>query len=305
MFWGLIVLLAVFVAIPVFIRLRLRPVDPALAPGQFVRLSQGVTHYRWIGPVRGPVVVAIHGLTTPSPVWDKIADGLGNTGYRVLVYDLYGRGYSDAVRGRQDRAFFLRQLDDLLTDQGLTEDLTLMGYSMGGAIATAYAADHPDRMKRVILLAPTGMDLNETPFERMTRRLPLIGDWVHAVAASARMGAQLMVNRGQTTEVEGIVDIQLAELRNPGFLSAVLSSRRGLLSDRQEADHRKVSHDDIPVIAIWGDRDTVVPIRALGTLSTWNRQAAQEVVAGAAHGLPHTHGSAVVELLRSVLREVN
>ena len=42
-----------------------------------------------------------------------------------------------------------------------------------------------------------------------------------------------------------------------------------------------------------------------GTLAAWNRQAAQEVVAGAGHGLPHTHGSAVVELLRSVLREVN
>ena len=43
------------------------------APGRFAKLSQGVTHYQWIGPARGPVVVMIHGLTTPSPVFYALA----------------------------------------------------------------------------------------------------------------------------------------------------------------------------------------------------------------------------------------
>ena len=148
------VALAVLIAAP-FAREAMRRVpDRATAPGQFARLSQGVTHYQWGGPVRGPVVVAIHGLTTPSPLWDDIGARLGRLGYRLLVYDLFGRGFSDAVPGPQDRAFFLRQLTDLLADQGLRDDLTVMGYSMGGSIATAFAADQPERMKRLILLAP-------------------------------------------------------------------------------------------------------------------------------------------------------
>jgi pimeloyl-ACP methyl ester carboxylesterase len=302
-FWVVIGVLAAIVAVPLVLRLRLRAPDPATAPGHFVKLSQGVTHYTWLGPTRGPVVVAIHGLTTPSRIWDAVAFGLGRIGYRVLVYDLYGRGFSAPVRGRQDRAFHLRQLEDLLADQGLTEDLTLMGYSMGGAIATAFAADNPHRMKRLILIAPTGIEMEESKFERFTRRVPLIGDWLNAVMGAARMTARLIPEKARATEVPDIVDVQLAQLAQNGFLSAVLSSRRGILNDLQEAEHRKISHDDIPVISIWGEEDTVIPLRALGRLSEWNRRAAQETVKGAGHSLPHTHGTAIADLLRSVLRE--
>jgi pimeloyl-ACP methyl ester carboxylesterase len=302
-FWVLIGLLAVIVAVPLVLRLRLRAPDSATAPGQLVTLSQGVTHYQWLGPVRGPVVVAIHGLTTPSRIWDSVAVGLGRIGYRVLVYDLYGRGYSAPVLGRQDAAFHLRQLDDLLADQGLNEDLTLMGYSMGGAIATAFAAANPHRMKRLILIAPSGIEMEESQFERFTRRVPLIGDWLNAVIGATRMTARLIPERVKPTEVPDIVDVQLAQLGQNGFLSAVLSSRRGILNDLQETEHRKITHDDIPVISIWGEQDTVIPLRALGRLSVWNRRAAQETIKGAGHSLPHTHGTVIAELLRSVLRE--
>ena len=107
----------------------------AAAPGRIARLSQGATHYTWTGPENGPVAVCVHGLTTPLQAWDGIAARLAEAGYRVLAYDLYGRGYSDRPGGTQDSAFFLRQLDDLLADQGIAGDITLLGYSMGGAIA--------------------------------------------------------------------------------------------------------------------------------------------------------------------------
>jgi pimeloyl-ACP methyl ester carboxylesterase len=302
--WFLVGILAVLVAVPLVLRQRLRTPDPSEAPGQFATLSQGVTHYRWLGPVRGPVIVAIHGLTTPSQIWEAVAFGLGKIGYRVLVYDLYGRGFSAPVRGRQDRAFHLRQLEDLLADQGLKEDLTLMGYSMGGAIATAFAADHPHRMKRLILIAPTGIELVESPFERWTRRVPVFGDWLNAVAGAARITARLVPERLNKTEVPGIVDVQLSQLTQKGYLASVLASRRGIMNDFQDAEHRKLSKNGIPMISIWGDEDRVIPIRALGRLAEWNRVAAQETIKGAGHGLPHTHGTAIADLLRLVLREV-
>ena len=305
MFWYLLLaLIALIVAAPFVYRARLRKPDRRAAPGKFARLSQGETHYRWGANVRGPVAVLIHGLTTPSPVLDVIGDGLTDTGYRVLSYDLYGRGWSSAPSGRQDRAFFLRQLDDLLASQEISGDVTLVGYSMGGSIATAWAAANPDKVDRVILIAPTGIETIEGDFERLTRRLPLIGDWLHAVAANARMTSRLMAERGRPSEIPGIVDIQLAELRREGFLTAVLSSRRGILSERQEADHRALGRADVPVIAIWGEEDEVVPIRSLGTLSQWNRAARQEVIPGAGHGLPHTHGTEIVRRLRETLREL-
>jgi pimeloyl-ACP methyl ester carboxylesterase len=295
----LIVVLAALVAVPFWMQSRLQMPDHSTAPGEFVSLSQGVTHYRWIGPVRGPVAVAIHGLTTPSPVWDRIAAGLGVIGYRVLVYDLYGRGHSDAVPGRQDLVFHMRQLEDLLADQGLEEDLTLIGYSMGGSVAMGFASSHPGRVRRVILLAPTGIEVIQGNFEKWTARLPLLGDWLQAVAGAARMARAIRSSPGG----EAIHAVQMAELRRPGFLGAVLASRRGLLTEPMEAQFRAVGAAGVPVVAIWGEKDEVVPLRALGTLSAWNRKTAQEVVPGAGHGLPHTHGDVVVEILRGVLRE--
>ncbi len=276
MIWALI-LLALIAAPFAIDAVRKVPVR-ATAPGAFAQLSQGVTHYQWGGPVRGPVVVAIHGLTTPSPIWDDIGDRLGRLGYRVLVYDLYGRGFSDAVPGAQDRAFFLRQLTDLLADQGLNDELTLLGYSMGGSIATAFAADNPHRMKRLILLAPGGIDMTEDRFTRVCRTVPVMGDWLHAAFV-----------RGN------------ARYRRKGQGAAVLSSRRNMLAAVQEVDHRKIHRDGTPVVAIWGDADRVIPLTALGKLAQWNRAARQEVVKSAAHDMPTTHAAEVTEILQQVL----
>jgi len=274
------------------------------APGKFADTGRGKTHYGWYGPSRGPVVVAIHGLTTPCAVWDGVAMGLVDLGYRVLVYDLYGRGYSDAPGGRQDRRFFLAQLDALLADQGLREDITLMGFSMGGSIATAYAAENPDKLKRLILLAPCGINPQDDPETRFMRRVPVLGDWLHAMRVPGRMRAAIAAapppGPGGMPEIAAL---RLAELDRRGYVPAILSSQRGIMTEVQEAEHRAIGRTDIPVIAIWGEMDRVVPLTGLGQLTAWNRAVRQEVVKGAGHDLPALHGVEVVDILREVLRE--
>lgn len=304
MIWFVIlVVLAVVIALPYALEARRgRPADKD-APGKFADLGQGRTHYRWIGPVRGPVLVAVHGLSSPSDVWEGLAQGLAGLGYRVLVYDLFGRGFSDAVSGRQDAEFFIQQLEDLLEHLELEEELTLVGYSMGGAVATAFAARHPERMHRLILLAPSGIAQAEDGLHRFMRRWPVLGDWLHAVYEPARMRAGLIAGKDVESEVPGIPQMQLRELNHKGFFPALLASRRGLLSDIQRDEHRALGVQDIPVVAIWAQNDTVIPIAGLGTLAQWNRAARQEVIDGAGHGLVYTHASKVLAVLRDVLRE--
>ena len=300
MTWVILILLALVAAFPFVWESRRKVIGAAErhgAPGGFAILPQGITYYQWLGPVRGPIAVAIHGTTMPSAVWDDIADGLGAIGYRVLVYDLYGRGLSEAPKGAQDRAFFLRQLSDLLADQGLGQDLTLIGYGLGGAIATAFTAGHPERVKRLILLAPMGLELKDDGLPRFIWQTPLIGDWLFM----ALYGGQLRKNVAAAPSRIG--PEQLEELGRKGFLPAVLSSIRGIGQDRQEADHRAIGRADVPVVALWGQHDIVVPLSGLGTLAQWNRAARQEVIAGAGHGLPYTHAAEVIAVLKDVLRE--
>lgn len=309
MIWTLLIAAVAALAIWPFAREAMRkPMNDAVrrnAPGQFAQLSQGITHYRWIGPVRGPVAVCVHGLTTPSMVWDAVANGLALMGFRVLVYDLYGRGYSDRAPGLQDQDFFIRQLTDLLDDQGITEDVTFLGYSMGGAIVSAFAARHPERVLRLILLAPAGMGHDLGKLAKFTRDTPILGDWLMLLRYPAAHRKGTEAERALPSEVDGIIDYQQAELAKRGFVPAVLSSLRGMLPHKLEEAHRQISPDGIPVLAIWGREDVVIPISAMGQLAQWNRVARHEVIEGAGHGLTYTHATAVLRTIEtSIAAEV-
>lgn len=275
----------------------------AKAPGRFAKLSQGVTHYQWLGEARGPVIVCIHGLTTPSPVWYGIAEYLSKLGYRVLVYDLYGRGFSDAPRGAQTGDFFVKQLEDLLEHQGLTDEVTLMGYSMGGSIATHFTAANPNRVTRLILLASGGFWLREDRLTELCRTLPFFGDWLHATVATRRDRKALRAQLGQTFDVTGIVELQLAEYQSRGFLRSVLSSRRHMLSEVQEDAHRAIGREGVPVVGVWAEKDEVIPLKSLGTLTQWNRNSFQEVISDADHRVGFTHSEQIVDVLREALRD--
>ena len=308
MTWGAIFLLLIVAAVavtPFWIEARRPAPDRAMRDGSgmsFARLSQGVTAYRWHGGQRGPVVVAVHGLTTPSQVWDSVAEGLVALGYRVLTYDLYGRGLSDAPAGPQDAAFFLRQLNDLLDDQGVGDDVTLMGYSMGGSIATAFAAQQGHRLERLILVAPAGIAHVESGFSAICRSLPWIGDWIYLTAGPARMRREIAaMDEG---EVPGLRDRVAASLARRGYLPAVLASRRGMLARIQRDAHRAIAAANLPVIAVWGGQDRVIPLTALGQLAQWNREVRHEVIDQADHAIAFTHGQEIVDRLRDVFREL-
>lgn len=303
MIW--ILLGALVIATPFAIETFRRPMNESAredAPGRFVTLSQGVTHYRWIGPARGPVVVCVHGLTTPSFVWEGLARRLSGQGYRVLIYDLYGRGYSDRPAGRQGRDFFLRQLDDLMAQQKVGDHVTLIGYSMGGAIAAAFASVHPERIRQLVLVAPAGMRISAGLSMRLIRDVPLLGDWLALAFFPFSHRRATEAERNLPSSVETIVDRQQAELRWRGFVPAVVSSLRGILSGTLEHDHRAIAQADVPVLAVWGREDAVIPISAMGTLAQWNRRAVHDVVEGAGHGLPYTHTDDLARAIRELGR---
>src|SRR3954467_14480252 len=83
------------------------------APGKFVRLSDGLTHYQIDGPDSGRVVVLAHGFSVPYYIWDSTAAYLSASGYRVIRYDSYGRGWSDRPDVAYNDKLFERQVGEL------------------------------------------------------------------------------------------------------------------------------------------------------------------------------------------------
>ncbi len=268
------------------------------APGRFAALSQGKTHYDWIGPKSGPVAVCVHGLTTPSFVYLGLARHLVQQGFRVLIYDLYGRGWSDRPRGVQNPDFFCQQLHELLAHEEIESDITLIGYSMGGAIAATFAAQHDHRLRRLILLAPAGMGHNLGRLSHWATEWPFLGDWAFHLGFPRVHRRSSEADRDQPSTVENITDLQLAELKYKGYVRSVLASLRGTLRRPLERTHRELARSQLPITAIWGEADTVIPLSAMGTLAQWNRDVRHHVIEGAGHGLAYSHTAAVAEAIQ-------
>ena len=304
--WALASTLAGLAAPPLIAGLRTRRRARARAglPGEILPLSDGRTRVTTDGLPGRPVAVMVHGLTTPSWVFDPVAEGLGVQGWRVLRYDLWGRGGSDTPRAKQDKALFLRQLSEVIDAQAPEGPVLLVGYSMGGAIAAAYAAEHPERVRGLALLAPAGLGLRMDRFTRFCTRTPVLGDWLWAgfSGIGMRRAARRAAEAESPSALPDITRRLAAETRTRGYRRAVLSSLRHMLAEEMSHAFKTLALRDMPILAVWGEDDRVIARAARNRLKRLVPQASQVVVPGAAHGLPHTHPRAVLKALAEFTR---
>ncbi|KAL7285274.1 hypothetical protein ACG7TL_000368 [Trametes sanguinea] len=82
---------------------------------------------------------------------------MAQNGFRVLVYDLYGKGYSEAPHTTYDWSLFVTQLA-LLLQYVYWDETHVVGFSMGGGIAAAFTAALPHLVSgKVVLIASAGL----------------------------------------------------------------------------------------------------------------------------------------------------
>ncbi len=226
----------------------------AQAGGSYIKLPQGVTHYELTGPEDGQTVVLIHGATIPMYLWDAQVDALSKAGYRVLRYDMYGRGYSDRPDGDYSQAFYRKQLLDLLDALKIKQPVDLMGVSMGGAMAVDFTASYPDRVKDLVLIAPMINSVkNDTNFKLM--RIPLLGEFLTrliAVKVMSDRAAQLMQKSPKAAEYAKQFKDQT---RFKGFEKASLAAARSDAWADYTADYQKVGQQKHRILLIWGTAD--------------------------------------------------
>jgi len=119
--------------------------------------------YEW-GPEDGRKVLFIHGISTPCIAFAGMARLLVEKGCRVMLFDLFGRGYSDTpdpMIYQQDINLFTSQILLVLSSSKLSwtgsSRFTLVGYSLGGGIGASYTSYFPDHVESLILVAPGGI----------------------------------------------------------------------------------------------------------------------------------------------------
>ncbi|CAO2649207.1 Nn.00g065920.m01.CDS01 [Neocucurbitaria sp. VM-36] len=142
--------------------LRASPYPPnALEGARDVETPYGnIRVYEW-GPKDGKRVLLIHGMSIPSVALSDLAHKLVKKGHRVMVYDLFGRGYSSAPDPRvyrYDSALYIAQISMSLQSSPIHwSSFTIVGYSLGGAIAADFTSYFPNLVRGLVLVAPGGL----------------------------------------------------------------------------------------------------------------------------------------------------
>lgn len=273
---------------------------PRIVTVETFRLSDGraLCAQRWPGTGRHAVVL-LHGLLDSSDGWRRLCERTRGT---KIAFDLPGFGHSDAP-SEGSIAGYANDIAEGLAALGI-ERFTLVGHSLGGAVATALAERLAHQVSSLVLLAPAGFgrirlaEAVSVPGVRslVQSALPLALSNRWAVTA----GYLTMVTNGRMPERDLVTRVtnrgaSLVDGAREGT-RAVVEAGRG----RDAFHRRRVSYGG-PVFAVWGERDRLVPVSHRHGVQRAFPHATIEIWRGMGH---HPHRERFDELRAVISRAV-
>lgn len=243
-------------------------IPKALYPfeGRFLDLDGLGYHYLDEG--QGEVVVAVHGNPTWSFYYRNLVIALRGD-YRVVVPDHIGCGLSDKPGDDAYNYTLTQRIKDfgrLMDDLGL-EDINLVVHDWGGMIGMAWAVQHPERIKRLVILNTAAFHLPKSkplPWQLgLVRNTPLGSLMVRGFNAFSRGAAHVACTRKKLSKE--IRDAYCAPYGNWADRIATLRFVEDIPLKPGDDGYSTVSDTagrldlfrDKPVLICWGDKDFV------------------------------------------------
>jgi len=221
--------------------------------------TAGQLHAAVGGSPEAPPIVLVHGLGGTWRSWGTVPERLAAR-YRVVAVDLPGFGRSKPLPGRSfPLGVVAARIAEALDELGIDEHL-LVGHSMGGGVSISYAAERPQRVAGLVLVAPAG--LIATGAVRPSWRRPAL----HRFGREAtRLAEPLLLVSGRLRRAAFSRLVHDPDaLRAGDVLTLVRGSRRGRASGPAgiEIVHAglvdRIDRLTMPTVLIWGEQDQVV-----------------------------------------------
>ncbi len=254
----------------------------------------------------GEVLLLLHGMAGSSQTWRSVIGPLSRR-YRVVAPDLPGHGESTKPRSDYSLGAFAVLLRDLLDELAVTR-ATVVGHSLGGGVAMQFLYQHPDYSERLILIGSGGLG----PDVGLTLRLlsapgaelimPIIAprkvlnagervwSWLRGAGIESPRGEEIW--RSYSTFADA--PTRQAFLRT---LRSVVDYRGQAVS----ALNRLNTKTELPIMAIWGDRDAIIPVEHAYAAQRARPDIRLEVLTGVGHFPQVERPAEVIELIEDFL----
>lgn len=255
-------------------RARLRDIDVA---------------YREAGPVDAPAVVFVHGLAEDSATWQPQLDTLA--GYHLYAYDVRGHGATDPGAGEG-------KLEQLAADLGafletVSGPAICVGFSLGGTIVLAAAADYPNLVRGVVVLGTS------TVVGRGAA-----GFYTDRIAHAAELGESLRADTAAglfrtDVDINAVTELRRAAVGDGrGYRNAA----RAMLALHEQPLTPRLADIGAPVQVIGAEHDAFCPRKAADIILAGLPQAAYTEIPAAGHLMNIDNPQVVTAALAGALK---
>jgi len=249
--------------------------EAAPPTGQFVRAGDVEFFIQAMGPKDGQAILFIHGTAAWSGLWRETMTPLAEAGYRCIAIDIPPFGYSERPSSPSyDNASQAKRIVELMDSLGI-EHAILFGHSFGGGATMETALMIPDRIDVLILLDVGGLNLNLQPAPEnqgpsaveIFLGTPAIRNPILAATGTNPLFTKTLIS-AMVLDPDDVTQEKVEILQEPLVLDGATNTLGDWLKSVLGPQNVSLTTDpanyavlDMPALILWGDSDTIIPLK--------------------------------------------
>lgn len=206
-------------------------------------------------------LLLLHGGSTSLESWDAWIERLRGK-FRIIAVDLPGHGLTGVtVENDYSTSGAVAFVEAFVRALGLVKPFVLVGHSRGGNVAWHFAITHPERVARLVLIAPGGIAPPAGP-QGPAYKIALVpgGSWLlRRLLTRKRLQSGLQaVFYDESLVTPAMIDRYWAQSQQPGMCDAALARYRAPTVDAGMI--ARLNEIKVPTLLLWGRDDKVFPL---------------------------------------------